>query len=127
MQILKLIAIAAVLALVIAGCRGGRQVLNVGEPVVTSKANPSADDVAKAIIRAGINTNWRITEAGPGMLMGVRTDRAHSATVNITYTTTNYTITLKESTLEREGTVHREYNRWVQQLSQQIRSQLGAI
>jgi hypothetical protein len=139
--------VACATALLAVGC-GGRQVLNVSNvPVVTSKSTPSADDVAKAIIRAGINTNWRINEAGPGQLLGVRTLGAHSASINISYSPQSYGISLKDTTMvevqsarggasppggaaaaaQERQTIHRTYNRWVQELDQQIRSQLGAI
>jgi hypothetical protein len=126
-RILKSVAIlASVVMLFAAGC--GRTPLNVpSAPVVTTKPNPAPDEVAKAIIRAGVNTNWRISEAGPGQLLGMRSQGPHSAAINITYSPQNYSISLKESTLGDAERIHKIYNRWVQELDLQIRSQLSAL
>jgi hypothetical protein len=129
MQVLKFIAVAiCALALLAAGCGHGRAVHNVDGLVVTPKANPSADEVAKAIIRAGGNSFWRITEAGPGQLVGNRVQGPHTAMITINYTPKTYQIALKESSMQDgRGGVHQTYNLWVQQLDNQIKFQLGGI
>jgi hypothetical protein len=124
---LRLIAIfTAALAAVSIGC-AGREPLNINTPVV-AKANVTSGEVAKAIIRAGVNSSWRIVEQGAGQLQGMRIQGPHNATINIAYTTQDYKITVKESSLaSADGTVHRALNRWLQELDQQIRVQLLAI
>ncbi len=127
MRILQSIAIlAAVLAVVSAGC-AGRQPLNVTSPVV-SKPNVTSDEVAKAIMRAGLNTSWRVVEQGAGQLLGIKVQGPHTASIIISYTATEYRISIKESSMSSpDGTVHRNLNRWLQELDQQIKSQLVAI
>lgn len=131
MRTLRSAAILAsvLLLLFTVGCRGGRTILNMTNvPVLTQKANPTLEEVGKAIIRAGVNTNWRLIELKPGQLTGTRSMGNHSAMIDVTYTTTNYNITFKESTLGNPETgVHRVYNQWIQELDTQIRSQLHAI
>jgi hypothetical protein len=139
MTIFNWLAVAAsAVTLLAAGCTG-RQIHNVDAPVAASKPNPSADEVKQAIMRAGTSSSWRITEAGPGQLRGMRVQTPHAATVDIAYSPQRYSITLKDSTLVWKGreshvgprspepTVHRLYNEWVQELEQQIRTQLGAL
>lgn len=127
MQILRSIAIlAAALAVVSVGC-AGRQPLNVSTPIV-SKPNVTSGEVAKAIMRGGLNASWRIVEQSPGLLTGMRVQGPHTASVNISYTTTEYQVSVKESSMTSpDGTVHRTLNRWLKELDQQIRSQLLAI
>jgi hypothetical protein len=128
MQVLKFIAVAFCALALLAGCGHGRSVNNVAGLVVTQKANPSSEEVAKAIIRAGGNSFWRITEAGPGQLIGTRLQGPHTATITIAYTPQNYQITLKESSMEDgRGGIHKTYNLWVQQLDNQIKFQLSGI
>jgi hypothetical protein len=127
MRMLKSVAIlASVMAMFAVGC--SRTPLNVpSAPVVTQKPNPTPDEIAKAIVRAGVNTNWRITEQGPGQLLGFRSQGPHSASISISYSPQSYAITLKESTMGDAERIHKTYNRWVQELEMQIRSQLSAL
>lgn len=127
MHILKSIAIlVSAIVIVAAGC-AGRQPLNVTSPVV-AKPNVTADEVAKAIMRAGLNTSWRVVEQGPGQLLGLKIQGPHTASVTIGYSATEYRISVKESSMSApDGTVHRNLNRWLQELDIQIKSQLLAI
>jgi hypothetical protein len=127
MQILKSIAIlASAIVIVAAGC-AGRQPLNVSS-VIVAKPNVTADEVGKAIMRAGLNANWRVVEQGPGQLLGLRVMGPHTASINISYTAKEYQISVKESSMmSPDGTVHRNLNRWLQELDQQIKSQMLAI
>jgi hypothetical protein len=127
MPILRTIAIlATALAVLSLGC-AGRQPLNVNSPIV-AKPDATPADIAKAIIRAGVNSSWRIVEQGPGQLSGIRIQGPHTAAINISYTTKDYKVSIRESTLSApDGTVHRTLNRWLQELDQQIRNQLLAI
>lgn len=153
-RIVFVLCLAAILA---AGC-AGRRVLDIDGLVVTTTPNPSLDAVAKAIVRAGVNTNWRISPEAPGRLVGFRQLGGHHAWISISYSERQYSIRLRESTMARETaattgpsggagahagamqppggarppddalpTVHRTYNRWVQELDLQIRSQLTAL
>jgi hypothetical protein len=128
MHLMKLIAIALCGVALLAGCGHGRSVHNVDGLVASQKANPSAEEVAQAIIRAGGNTFWRIAEAGPGQLVGNRVQGPHTATITIAYTPKTYQIALKQSSMEDgRGGIHKTYNLWVQQLDNQIKFQLGGI
>lgn len=127
MRILRSVAFfVCVIGIVAAGC-AGRQPVNISSPVV-SKPNVTSDEVAKAIVRAGANAQWRIVEQGPGQLVGIRATGPHTASINIKYTAKDYSISVKDSSMTApDGTVHRNLNRWLQELDVQIRSQLAAI
>jgi hypothetical protein len=97
-------------------------------PVVTNKP-ASAQDVEKAIIRAGAGLGWQMIAKGPGRIEGVLALRTHRAVVDITYDAKKYSIKYKDSQdLNYDGTnIHRNYNGWIQNLDKGIRAQLSTI
>jgi hypothetical protein len=121
--------LAAVFALLIVGCRSA-PVYNVSNvPITASKANPTLDDVAEAITRAGASLGWQMQPTKPGHVLGTLVLRTHKAVVNINYDATSYSITYKDSTdLNYDGTnIHSNYNGWIQRLDSAIRAQLSLI
>lgn len=134
------------LALVSAGCTG-RQILSPNSPVVTSKGTPTEQEVLSAIVRAGTVTGWRMTPKGTGMVLAERNEGSNSASVYVNYSPEHYGITLIDTTMvdrphsggfslgtpgggaatAAPRTVHRTYNRWVQELDKAIRGQLLAL
>jgi len=129
-----------------AGC-SGRQVLNVNTLVATPKGTATEEEVLKAIQRAGLVTGWQMTPLQSGLVYAEREERGHSASVNITYSPTQYAINLASTTMmDRPSaggygaqvpgggalaaaptTVHRTYNVWVQELDKAIRAQLATL
>jgi len=104
--------------------------MNVTEAqVVTSKSNPSLDEIRQAIIRAGTQLGWQMKAERPGHIVGSLSLRTHVAVVDIDYDRKSYSIKYKDSTnLEYNGsTIHRNYNGWIQRLDQGIKSQLSGI
>jgi hypothetical protein len=128
MQITKWAAMAvAALVVLAAGCRAGVPIYNVTEsPVVASKANPSADDVGRAIQRAGATLGWQMSATKPGNILGTLNLRKHVAVVDINYNAKSYSINYKDSTeLAYDGqNIHPNYNGWVQNLDKAIKVQL---
>jgi hypothetical protein len=105
-------------------------IMNVTEAqVVTSKSNPSLDEIRQAIIRAGTQLGWQMKAERPGHIVGSLSLRTHVAVVDIDYDRKSYSIKYKDSTnLEYNGsTIHRNYNGWIQRLDQGIKSQLSGI
>lgn len=117
--------LAGVVIALLGGCRSAG-VHNVSEaPVVANKA-VSMEDVQKAIVRAGVGLGWQMKPVEPGLIVGTLTLRSHMAMVNIKYDTKKYSITYKDSSnLDYDGNnIHKNYNGWVQNLDNGIRSQL---
>ena len=99
-------------------------------PVTPSSAKPlTAAQVRTAIVTGGTGLGWRIGDAGPGMLEGTLTLREHIAVVEIPYSGSSYAIRYKRSTNlnERDGTIHSNYNGWVQNLDRAIRTEIARL
>ena len=119
-----LVASACVFAL--AGCVNTAPVLNVSEPIT---AHYSADQVKVAILRAGIERQWVMIPADPGVINGHLKQREHTADIRITYSSTGYSINYVGSqNLEAgKGQIHRNYNRWIQNLDHGIQLKLASL
>jgi hypothetical protein len=119
------IALAIALALGIVACRTAP----VLTPRVTLPSNEKRTDtdVANAIKTAGLRYEWEMVDDGPGHMTGTLHLRTHTAVVSIPYDANSYAIEYQDSERLRyeNGRIHRNYNRWVNNLSQEIRQQLG--
>ena len=105
-------AIAVVGAL--AGCARTAPIDQVHTSV---SAGHTQDQVKTAILKAGIQRQWVMSEA-----------RDHVAEVRITYTATSYDIKY-DSSLNLQasgGKIHKNYNRWVRNLDKDIQLNLSA-
>jgi hypothetical protein len=98
-------------------------------PIAASTANPTLDDVAKAVQRAGATLGWEMKRAEPGHLVGTLHLRSHVAVVDVNFSTTTYSIRYKDSRgLHYDGeSIHPNYNGWVRRLDESIRAQLLAL
>ena len=94
-------------------------------PIVSSKPVQAAQ-VKAAILVAGTSLGWKMEEVSPGHIRGTLNLRTHTAIVDISYSTTKYSIVYKSSVNlnEKDGQIHRNYNSWVQNLSKKIGSEL---
>jgi hypothetical protein len=122
--------VAAVVVVGIAGCTSA-PIYNVSDVPVTAGSGNAlpASRVRQAIITAGGALGWRISDAGPGHLEGVLHLREHTAVVDIPYGATKYSILFKsgENLKAGDGTIHKYYNLWVQNLDRGIHSALAAL
>lgn len=116
-------AIAVVGAL--AGCARTAPIDQVHTSV---SAGHTQDQVKTAILKAGIQRQWVMSEAGPGVIKARQQTRDHVAEVRITYTATSYDIKY-DSSLNLQasgGKIHKNYNRWVRNLDKDIQLNLSA-
>ena len=125
------VIIPAALAILLIAC-AGQQVQNVDNaPINVSSANYDLSDVTKAIQRAGSGLGWQMKEETPGHIVGKLYLRSHVAVVDITYTLDEYSINYKDSQNLRydptNNTIHKNYNGWIQNLTNAINSQLVAL
>jgi hypothetical protein len=130
----KLINFFVVLVLVsgLGGCFGRTQpIYNVtSEPVSTASAQSvTAEQVGQVIKTCLINYAWNIESVAPGSYKATTSWREHSATVEITYDNKSYNIALVSSVnlLQKEGKIHRNYNKRVRQLEQAINTELNKL
>ncbi len=99
----------------VAGCSNTADVINYESDV---PAGLTADEVKQCIQQAGLADNWVVTSTGDNTLEATYQARGHSATVQIIYNenTIKYNH-LKSANLKYDGTkIHRNYNRWVNNL-----------
>jgi len=119
------LAFSLVLAFV-AACTS-RPIMNVNDqPVVTAGKAATAQDVERAIVRAGSSLGWVMTPVRPGLVSGRLDLRTHIAVVDVPYDTKSYSIKYKDSTnLNAEGgNIHKNYNGWIENLDRNIRAEL---
>jgi len=123
-------ALLVVLLIVVGGCRTA-PIQNVSRAPLTtvSATKVTMADVSKAISTAGGRMGWVMQEVRPGELLGILTVRKHVAVVAITHDTSTFNIAYKDSqNLMHQGDeIHRNYNRWVQNLRQAIQSEVARI
>jgi len=96
------------------------------------------DQVTKAIVLAGMGLKWQMDVVTPGHIVGTLHLRSHSAVVDITYDPKAYSIQYKSSTGLLYGEpnqvngpetreIHKNYNGWIENLDNAIRTQLIAV
>jgi hypothetical protein len=97
---------------------------NVYDAPILPPLSMSDAELVEAFRRAGAETGWLIEPVGPGELEGRLTVHGrHLAVVTISYDRTHFGIYYKNSeNLLYDGVhIHRNYNRWVLNLEQNIR------
>ena len=99
-------------------------------PVVTGSGKAlNADQVRVAIIGAGTGLGWTMAATTPGLVTGRIALRGHTASIDVRYTPTTYSIAYKDSTnLDfGNGQIHKNYNGWIENLNRDIRANLMAM
>ncbi|MEH6797798.1 MAG: hypothetical protein V7681_00685 [Halopseudomonas sabulinigri] len=121
--------IAAAL-LLIAGC-SSQPIYNVDDnntSIYNNDFQPTEQQVEQAIMLGATRYGWQPRLVEPGLIEASILLRDHQATVEIPYSANSYSIHYKSSeNLDYEnGEIHRNYNRWVMNLSSAIQQQLSA-
>ena len=126
MKLLKALAIADVLV-TLAGCGRVQPILNVENTPVAF--NLQSSEVKQAIIEAGIGRGWVMKETTPGKIRGEYQARSHQAIIDVTYNAKTYSIEYADSdNLKYEdGKIHRNYNRWINNLDVDIKKKLAML
>lgn len=116
---------ALAMVFVLAGCARTEPVKNVVEPI---SAQYNSEQLQSAIIQAGLSRQWVMTPAGPGIIDGHLSQRGHTADIRVTYSPGQYSINYVRSSnlLAQGGQIHRNYNRWIANLDQDIKLRLAS-
>lgn len=124
MKFLKIVSLCVLAFTLLAGC-AGKPILNVEQAAVNYDL--PENKVKQAIIDAAINRGWLVSELENGVLRGELNVRAHHAVIHISYNTKNYSIKYSNSMNldEKNGKIHKSYNRWVMNLHQDIQLRLN--
>ena len=119
----RLLLVSALLFL--AACT--RAPLVTPQEVFPTERTENAADVRRAIVEALETRGWSVGQESPGLVVASILVRGrHQAWVDIPYSTKGYQIRYRDSAgLDYDGErIHRNYNRWVQQLDADIHRQL---
>ena len=109
----------------LAGCARTAPIEQVNSVV---SAGHTAEQVKNAILKAGIQREWIMSEAGPGVIKGRLQARDHSVDIKVTYSASSYSINYENSLNLKaaNGKIHKNYNRWVRNLDKDIQLNLSA-
>jgi hypothetical protein len=118
------------LVLVMALCfaaEGWCRIVDTLEPTTPIHNKLTLAQVRDAILRGGTNINWQMREEKPGEILGTVNQRQHSVTVRILYSQKQYSIKYHSSVNMKAGagTIHSNYNRWVERLNRNIAAEIG--
>lgn len=115
------------LSLALMGCSQLQPIMAVENAEVTF--NLPVSSVKKAILEAGAQRDWIMTETSPGIIRGDLSVRSHKAVIEITFNDKAYSINYvnSENLKYSDGKIHRNYNRWINNLSLDIRKKLSIL
>jgi len=112
--------VSLLFTLLLVGCGRIQPVTNVEDtPVAYDLQNKQ---VKMSIVQAATNRSWTIKEVSPGALIAKVHVCKHSAEVKIPYNNKYYSIIYLNSVNLKasDGKIHRNYNRWVNNLNVDI-------
>lgn len=122
---------AAIVFLTLTGFGAGAPIRDVLSSPIAPNPVATMENIEKAILRAGMTLGWQVTPKGPGLIEGVLNLRKHQAVVEITYDTKSFNIKYKNSVnldyVEKDKTIHSNYNGWIQNLEKGIRAQVTVL
>ncbi|MCH9691966.1 MAG: hypothetical protein K0U59_07895 [Gammaproteobacteria bacterium] len=127
----SLIAVLLFSVLVI-GCSTSHTLKNVQESLPPDRLDgraQTAKTVRQGIMAGCIEKGWSCRKIGKGLIEASLTLRHHFAVALISYNADSYDITYKSSENldynRKRNTIHRSYNRWVNNLDNAIRKWLA--
>ncbi|CAM3650981.1 putative lipoprotein [Pseudomonas reidholzensis] len=122
-------ATALGLALIgLAGCTS-KPVLNPSEQLVANHGY-SQSQVQLAILKGIANRGWTAQKLAPGLIQAdILVRGTHYAAVDIHYSASEYRISYRDSREMdyKNGSIHRNYNRWVANLDKNILRELNNL
>lgn len=126
MKVIKL-TLSILLTFFVVACGRVQPIMKVENTPVAY--NLQSEQVKSAIIQAAVARDWVITEVEPGLLDAKITVRNHFAEVHIPYSEKYYSIVYvtSENLMADDGSIHRNYNRWVNNLNVDIKKQLALV
>jgi len=129
-NILKVSSVLFLTLFILVGCRTAA-VYNVNNSPVVSNKELTKAEMYKAIYAAGATLGWNITKVEEGLAKGQLNLRKHMALVNIKYNEKTYSImydnSLNLNYNKEKGTIHSNYNGWIQNLQRAIDTQIKLL
>ena len=117
--------VMTIAATLLTGCARTAPVHNVDQSL-TQRYSDS--EMKTAIIEAGLGRKWIMTPVAPGVINGRYAQREFVANIRVTYTAQSYSIQYvsSQNLKASNGKIHANYNRWVNNLDQDIQLRLAA-
>lgn len=127
MRSLKFAAVG-LLALVVAACRTVPVQNVTHQPFPADASKLGMAQIEESIIKAAGEREWIVQRKAEGELIATYSPRSHQAKVEIDFDQTEFSISYVDSTnLNYDGTsIHYNYNRWVNNLRQDILREVSA-
>lgn len=121
--------LTAILSLSLLGACTSKPVHNFDDqlvPLAESGSRMSLASVEHSILDASRKRGWIARVVEPGLIEAQISIRNHGANVQIPFSADSYSIHYKDSeNLDfDDGSIHRNYNKWVNNLSKSIRQEL---
>lgn len=115
-------------AIAVAGALAGCARTAPVEQIQTAvSAGHTEDQVKQAILRAGVQRQWIMSQTAPGAIAARQQARDHVVEVRINYSASGYSIHyVSSSNMMACGKIHKNYNRWVHNLDKDIQVNLAA-
>ncbi|HFP9335293.1 TPA: hypothetical protein ACHOY6_001092 [Raoultella planticola] len=116
-------------AIAVAGALAGcARTAPVEQIQTTVGAGHTEAQVKQAILRAGVQRQWIMSQTAPSAIAARQQARDHVVEVRINYSASGYSIHYVSSSnmLASGGKIHKNYNRWVHNLDKDIQVNLAA-
>ena len=126
MRIIELALVISTLV-VSAGCRTATIYNATNVPVLSASNNRlTLDDVTRGVLAAGKSKGWVMDQVRPGEIIGSLTTNQHLAEATVTYDTSRFSITYKNSKnlLHAGNEIHKRYNVWISELQAAIQDEM---
>ncbi|MGB0683252.1 MAG: hypothetical protein ACPGOV_11110 [Magnetovibrionaceae bacterium] len=124
MKVFGRVLILALVTLQLSACFGREQVIysNVSRSIPASAQSLSLAEISSVIQQTAISRNWIAKPVDDNTIRITHEIRTHMAAAEITFSQDSYKTTYVDSTnlLYKGSTIHRNYNRWVRNLEQDI-------
>ena len=117
------------MVLLFTGCTSSK-VMNVDQERIINFKELSNEQVKNAISKACTRRRWRVESATSNEVVASIVVRGrHKAKVSIPFTTKDFSINYLESEglNAKKGKIHRNYNRWVNNLRRTINQELSRL
>ena len=122
----KIIGVVSLLLVFLTGCN--KPIYNVTNNKINTK-NESLDAVYKSIAEGATAANWEIKRTSKNEAIATTYVRVHIAKVKIHFDEEKYSIKYYRGVnltyKPEEGTIHENYNKWIQMLELSIDSQFN--
>ncbi|ALM71484.1 hypothetical protein [Vibrio vulnificus] len=121
------IFISICLTLLLVGCGRVQPILEIQDTPVSYDLQ--SKQVKSAIVLAATKRGWAITEVEPGVLSAKLNLRSHFVEIMIPYDDKYYSILYvkSENLNASDGNIHRNYNRWINNLNVDIQRQFALV